>query len=810
MTHNTNIVAGGFAREIIEQPAPEFLDARQASYSRYVVLNRALVRDDGVKPVTRRILYTMLLSNLTPTRKHMKAATVAGRVMEFHPHGDSSIEEALENLALKHTMRLPLVDPQGTMGNNFGNKPPAPRYWEARLSTYGYELVRETTEHALPMGVNYSGEKPEPGLLPARFPNAIINGTFGIGVAFASNIMPHNPTEVMEAALALNRNPDMGVGELLRIMPGPDFPTGGVVSNIEGIREYYETGSGSITHTGAYTLEDMGRSKTRIIFHEIPYRVDINALMETINKHMVAGVEGFDRIGRAFDASGTKHRTRVIIETKPGADPEQVLDALFRKTNLRISISANMTVLRGDTPTRASMLTILQDFLDLRLECVRNKLTHQRNVLEKKLANLRAVEAILVDVDKAVTIIRGSNSSDTAAKKLMKAFSITQGQAEYVLTLQLRRLTRADRGETLKNIKDTTAAIGAINNTLNSEAVLKEKVGEELEETLTVIRDERRTLLDGRTSEQVKADLEQARARARALERNEPTMVTRFTDGTVLRGTKKHPKGGVSPVETVCVKPQDTIVLISPDGAGYRVPVLNLSESTPYTLAEATAGTGGEEPVMGFALENDPASSGVFIATRGGKVKISKTDFVASRDVFPVITLDAGDKVVGCAWAPREGFRVLLGSTDYNALVFDGASIRPSGSKAGGVAGMRLKPDATLGYGTIIPNSQVGDTVIGTTTNHTVKFTALQDVPLKNRGGQGVNIHKMLKGDTAWGSMVAGTRLKVTVDDGVPVGSPPVTPRAHSGMKTPVPAMVGASSDDTTVVITDTTGKKGD
>ena len=782
---------------MIEQDAAVFLDSRQVSYSRYVVLNRALVRADGVKPVVRRILYTMLQSGLTPVKKHMKAATVAGRVMEYHPHGDSSIEEALENLALDHTMRLPLVDPQGTMGNNFGNKPPAPRYWEARLSTYGFELVRETLQHALPMGVNYSGEKPEPEVLPARFPNTIINGTFGIGVAFASSIMPHNPTEVMEACVALNKNPGLTVDELLRIMPGPDFPTGGVVSNVEGIREYYETGAGTITHTGAYTVEEMGRGKTRIIFHEIPYRVDINTLMETINKHMVAGVDGFDRIARAYDASGTKHRTRVIIETKPGAPVQTVLDALFKRTHLRTSISANMTVLRGNTPTRAGMLTILQDFLDLRCECVKNKFTYQAETLGGRLTNLRALETILVDVDKAVSIIRGSNTQESAAKKLRKTFKLTQGQAEYIMSLQLRRLTRADKAETIKTIGELQTELDTINSIVASEEKLREQVGVELLETLKVVADVRRTVLDSRTSEQVKEAEAQAKSQAQLLERNEPVWVTRFTNGTVLRTMTPYtpPAGSVGHgfvAETILVRPKDSIVLIGADGVGHRVPVLNLSETMPYDLVGAGVEATGDTRIIAVAVENpcEPAR-GVLLGTRLGKVKLSTTDFVASRDDFPVISLSDGDTVVGGAWVPVEGdYRVLMASTDYSMLVFDVDEVRVSGSRAGGVAGLKLKGEAQVGYVGVTQGNVVQDTLIGSTTNNSMKFTAFTDVPVKKRGGQGVNVHKLLKNDTEYTGVAVGSNLKVVVDGRV-VASPPVTPRAHSGVKTPSPVEVG-------------------
>ena len=781
------------AVRVTAQDADEFLNERYLSYSQHVVQQRALVRSDGLKPVQRRILFAMLNAHLLPNKPHMKAATIAGRVMEYHPHGDAPIVDAMETLTVAHTMRVPLLDPHGSMGNNFGNRPPSARYWEARLSEAGYELVKDTAENALPMGLNYSGEKPEPKLIPSRFPVDVINGSQGIAVGFAANIFTHNPEEVMNACIALNRNPDMGVEELMGIMPGPDFPTGGTITNIEGIEDYYRTGKGTITLTGTYQVNDIGRGKKQIVFTEIPYKVDINKLVAATKEHVEKGTPGFEGISTVKDLSDLRHRTRIAIETKQGADHQVVLDALLKKTSFRTKLSANMTVLIGDTPQQTGMLTILSEFLDMRRTCVTNKTLYQLSVIDKKLENLSALNAILVDLDKAISIIRNGKNTEDANKRLRKAFNINEPQAAHVLSIPLRRLTQADRDEILQNTTNLTEEKTRLETILTSTEELNNQVEKELKETLHVISDPRRSTIDGRTAEEVKTAEKEAQQRAKLLSSNAPVHITRFTDGTVLRTLEPQTTQKLVE-ETITAKSLDDIVLIAEDGTGCRTPVMTLSDDTPYNF-EALGLPAPTPKIVGFALEKpDTPSTGVMIVTANGKIKISRTDYVASRNEFPTITLDDTDTVVACRWVTGtlDDKRILLGSTDYNTLAFDATEVRPSGSKAGGIAGMKLKPGATIAAATITTNP--GATLVSTSTNNSAKLTAATDIPLKKRGGQGVNIHKQLKKDTEFINMYIGENIAHHTTSGEPAASPAVTPRAHSGTRTETPLIAGTKT----------------
>lgn len=781
------------AVQVTAQDADEFLNERYLSYSQHVVQQRALVRSDGLKPVQRRILFAMLKANLLPDRPHMKAATIAGRVMEYHPHGDAPIVDAMETLTVTHTMRVPLLDPHGSMGNNFGNRPPSARYWEARLSAAGYELVKDTPEHALPMGLNYSGEMPEPKLIPSRFPVDIINGSQGIAVGFAANIFTHNPTEVMNACIALNNNPDMSLEELMKIVPGPDFPTGGTVTNIEGIEDYYRTGKGTITLTGIYQVNDIGRGKKQIVFTEIPYKVDINKLVASTKEHAEKGTPGFEGISSVKDLSDLRNRTRIAIETKQGADHQVVLDALLKKANFRTKLSANMTVLIGDTPQQAGMLTILREFLTMRRTCVTNKTLYQLGVIDKKLESLSALAAVLLDLDKAISIIRNGKNTDDANKNLRQAFNISESQATYVLSVPLRRLTQADRDDILQQTNKLKEEKTRLETILSSEEELNNQVEQELQETLQVISDPRRTIIDGRTAEEVKTAEKEAQQRTKLLSSNAPVHITRFTDGTVLRTLEPQTTQKLVE-ETVTAKSLDDIVLIAEDGTGYRTPIMTLSEDTPYDFD--TLGIPSDNPkIMGFALEKpETPATGVMIVTAHGKIKISRTDYVASRNEFPTITLDSGDTIVACRWVTGslEDKRILLGSTEYNTLAFDATEVRPSGSKAGGVAGMKLKPGGTVAAAAITNNPNT--TLVSTSTNNTTKVTAANDIPLKKRGGQGVNIHKQLKKDTEFINMYIGENIVHHTINGEPAESPAVTPRAHSGTRTETPLIAGSKT----------------
>ena len=316
------------------------------------------------------------------------------------------------------------------------------------------------------------------------------------------------------------------------------------------------------------------------MFTEIPYKVDINKLVASTKEHTEKGTPGFEGISSVKDLSDLRHRTRIAIETKQGADHQVVLDALLKKANFRTKLSANMTVLIGDTPQQAGMLTILREFLQMRRTCVTNKTLYQLGVIDKKLESLSALAAVLLDLDKAISIIRNGKNTDDANKKLRQAFNISESQAAYVLSVPLRRLTQADRDDILQQTTKLKEEKTRLEKILSSEEELNNQVEKELKETLQVISDPRRTIIDGRTAEEVKTAEKEAQQRTKLLSSNAPVHITRFTDGTVLRTLEPQTTPKLVE-ETITAKSLDDIVLIAEDGTGYRTPIMTLSEDTP-------------------------------------------------------------------------------------------------------------------------------------------------------------------------------------------------------------------------------------
>jgi len=768
-------------------PADQFLKDNFLPYAWSYNLDRALVDVTGLKPVQRRIIYTMFKASLSPQSSRSKVATLAGRVLAFHPHGDASVAEALKNLAREHIFRVPLIDGRGDFGVP-GTPGAAARYLEARLNKAAWINVEEIAENAITMVDNYDGTQQEPTRIPVRWPISIINGGSGIAIAYASNMPSHNPTEIMKACKLLLSKPESTHAAIQKIIVGPDFNMGGLITSNDGIKEYMETGSGTFKIRAKYDVTPGPRNISRIEFNEIPYGTYPEKIIEEIQKQYEKGQ--FKEISSYKDLSDLKHPIRIVIETKPSTNYKKVLQDLFKYTSLEVSFAANITTIVDNKPKRSSMKELLLDFIEFRKMCITNK---SRFSLTKKNSRLHLINGLmltLLDIDKAIAIIRAADNSEIASQKLQKTFKIDDKQAEYVLSLQLRRLTKMDKYE-LENEKNILENdIAYLNSLLVDPDVLKEHLRKEFDETAKIIGDERKTEILGVSAEEF-AEQEKALVKeVKNADKSLPCVVTRFADGRILKQENPFAYGNVKKlkygpiIEQIKVNTQDSIVLIGSDGIGRRAPLSYFADSKICKSSDGGIKLPTGVKVVGICKNSSMKSDiGLAIATKNGGIKIAKTDF-PKMDEFPVIILDKGDEVVNCRWIGRAltNSCFALTSKSGNILIFDASTIRVSGSKAGSVRGMKLKDtkDEVISF-EWVRNIKDPNTLIVSKANNSLKLTPVSEIPRKGKAGMGVLLHGFAKGETNLDNVYIGESPLITLDDGSIVSSPPTTKRAARG-----------------------------
>lgn len=807
------------AAEVIKSPAESWLPSEYIVYALYTIHHRALLAQDGLKPVQRRILWSMYNRGITPNVKHVKAATIAGDTMgNYHPHGDASIAEALARLAQKFSMRVPLIDSYGSVGYVTGDSAAAPRYWEARLTPAAMELLREIKDGAVEMIKTFDGEHEEPLLLPVRWPNDIINGTSGLAVGFASMMPAHNPDETMNAAIALLKNPDLSLDELMEIMPGPDLPTGGEVMGIDGIREYFETGSGQFTMRARYKVEHLKRGKSRIIFYELPYGVTPESIMTKVKylqtshemkkKGKTVVIPANPKLSKGLtsvkDLTDRKNGLHLIFETTAGFNHLQVLNELFKLTPLQQPFSVNNTVLVNGLPVQTSVPDLLKNFLDFRRICVAQKAQIRLKKIEDRLHQLEALLAALIDIDKAIHIIRTSETVESAQKELMKSFKLDAEQADYILSMQLRRLTRAD-AVSLENEKTKLIAEDKeLHELLSSSTKINEVIAKDLEDTKKIISSPRRTKIIGLTSNELKEKEKERTQAVNNADKDLPCYLQRFSDGKLMKSSEPFAyksnvrKFAHTPlVEQIKMRTKDDFVIITNDGIGHKVPMSFLVEGKAMKASDIAEIPTGSKVVGISKMESMKSDLGVAIGTEHGLIKLAKTDF-GSRETFPVISLEENDSIVDCRWIGKTltGTYFTFVSYEGNVLIFDAKTIRPTGSKAGGVKGMKLKSDddKVVSFGWISSIKDPSVTLI-TYTGVTIKNTSITDIPTKGRGGMGVATQSFKRGETHIESAYIGKNSVACVSSSPynVVSLPPIVKRVARGVEFNIGVYLGTS-----------------
>ncbi|MCP2636871.1 DNA topoisomerase IV subunit A [Microbacterium sp. HD4P20] len=782
-------------------------------YAYSVIYSRALPdARDGLKPVQRRILFQMADMGLRPDRGHVKSARVVGEVMgKLHPHGDAPIYDALVRLAQPFSLRVPLVDGHGNFGS-LDDGPAAPRYTEARLAPSALALTEHLDEDVVDFIPNYDGQFQQPEVLPAAFPNLLVNGTTGIAVGMATNMAPHNLIEVVGAATHLLENPDATVEELMEFVPGPDLPGGGIIVGLDGIKDAYATGRGSFRTRAKVAVEPLGPRRTGLVVTELPYLVGPERIIEKIKDAVTA--KKLQGIADVTDLTDRHKGLRLVIGIKTGFDPQAVLDHLYRLTPLEDSFSINNVALVEGQPQTLGLKELLRVYLDHRLSVVTRR---SRFRLARRKERLHLVEGLLIailDIDEVIQVIRTSDDGEQARGRLMDVFDLSELQAEYILELRLRRLTKFSRIELEAERDKLKTEIAELETLLASDVLLRAQVARELDAAAEQFGTPRRTLLlnGGPVAPRSRA----AAAAADLQIADEPCRVFLSATGRMVRAvlSADAASSGIVPPSrrskhdavrsSVDTTTRGDVGAVTSAGRLIRFSPVDLP-SVPGNSVQLAAGTradqylglsGGEHVVAVVPLTDTPP---IAVGTQQGIVKrVSATELGTKHDI-EIIALRDGDRVVGAAPA-SDGAELVFVASDAQLLRFDASSVRPQGRSAGGMAGIRLSDGAqVIAFDVVGPSDfeAVVVTVAGSTTAlagtdaGSAKVSSFSEFPAKGRATGGVRAQRLLKGEDALTLAWVGTEPRAVGTDGATRALPPgEAKRDASGV--PLDGVIGA------------------
>jgi DNA gyrase subunit A len=783
-------------------------------YAYSVIYSRALPdARDGLKPVQRRILYQMTEMGLRPERGHVKSSRVVGDVMgKLHPHGDASIYDAMVRLTQDFMLRVPLIDGHGNFGS-LDDGPAAPRYTEVRLDGAALAMTEGLDEDVVNFVPNYDNQFTQPEVLPAAFPNLLVNGASGIAVGMATNMAPHNLIEVIGAARHLLDNPNASLDELMEFVPGPDLPTGGTIIGLAGIRDAYATGRGAFKTRAKVSVEAISARKTGLVVTELPYLVGPERVIEKIKDGVNS--KKINGISDVTDLTDRKHGLRLVIGIKTGFSPDAVLEQLYRLTPLEDSFNINNVALVDGGPRTLGLRELLQVYVDHRLSVVTRRSQYR---LARRRERLHLVEGLLVailDIDEVIQVIRTSDDSEAARTRLVEVFDLSQVQAEYILELRLRRLTRFSRIELETERDQLHREIEELEAILSDPARIRRVVSDELESTADKFGTPRRTLLtearpsiattSSRSSRAAAPDLEIADAPCRVFlsTTGRAIRVDLPEDGTELPTAKRRSKHDAirSIIDTTS---RTEIGAVTSLGRLIRFTAVDLP-SVPANSVQLAAGarindylalTNKKERVLGFvSLTSDVP---IALGTTQGTVKRVAPGFPAKPD-FDLIALKPGDEIVGVHQGPETDDLVFV-TSDAQLLHFPACAVRPQGVSAAGMAGMNLSARSTaIFFGAVDP---AGDIVVATVSGSSevlpgtdagrAKVSAFSEFPGKGRATGGVRAHSFLKGEDSLTAAWVGAAPAIAVGSDGSARMLPDAGAKRDASGTPLEAVIGS------------------
>lgn len=715
-------------------------------YAMSVIVSRALpdVRD-GLKPVHRRILYGMHELGITPDKPHKKSARIVGDVMgKYHPHGDFAIYESMVRMAQPFSYRNMLVDGHGNFGSVDGDGAAAMRYTEARMSKIAMELLRDLNKDTVDFQGNYDDSEKEPTVLPARFPNLLVNGTTGIAVGMATNIPPHNLGEVIAAINVLMDNPDATTVDLMDVLPGPDFPTGGLVMGKSGIRRAYETGRGSITVRAKVEIEEQANGRERILVTELPYMVNKAKLIERISElHREKRIEGITDLRDESSREGM----RIVIEIRRDVSASVVLNNLYKMTALQSSFGFNMLAIVNGEPKLLSLKAILEHYLAHQEEVIRRRTQFDKNRAEARAHILEGLRVALDHIDEIISIIRSSASDEIAKNALIERFEFSEKQAQAILDMRLRRLTGLERDKIENEYQELLKLIADLADILANHQRVLDIIRTELQEIQDKYSDPRRTeLLVGEVLSLEDEDLIEEEDSVITLTHNgyikrlpSSEFRTQKRGGRGVQGMGMHDDDFIE--NLVSCSTHDTLLFFTNTGKVYRAKGYEIPEygrtAKGIPIINLLGIDSNEKIQSVISVEkSDKENSYLFFTTKHGTVKRTTTEAFANirSNGLIAIGLRDGDEVMNVTVTNGEQI-IIIGTHLGYSVTFKETDVRDMGRTAAGVRGVRLREgDYVVGMSTLTENNEV----LILTENGYGKRTDSSEYPVKGRGGKGI------------------------------------------------------------------------
>jgi DNA gyrase subunit A len=781
-----------FEEHILDIDVGDEMRTSFLEYAYSVIYSRALPdARDGLKPVQRRILYTMNDMRLLPDRGHVKSARVVGEVMgRLHPHGDGAIYDALVRMAQDWSLRLPMIDGHGNFGS-VDDGPAAMRYTECRMAPPAVAMTASIDEDTVDFRPNYDSREMEPSVLPAAIPNLLVNGASGIAVGMATNMAPHNLVEVVAACRHLITHPKADLDELMRFIPGPDLPTGGTVVGLDGIRDAYESGRGTFKIRATARVETIGRRKG-IVVTELPYGVGTEKVIERIK--VLVQAKKLQGISDVTDLTDKANGTRLVIEVKNGFVPEALLEQLYKQTPLEDSFGINNVALVDGQPRTLGLKQLLEVFLGHRYDVVRRRSQFRR---DKAAARLHLVEGLLLailDIDEVIQLIRTSDNAPAAKERLMTVFDLSELQAEYILDMALRRLTKFSKIELEKEQTELERTIEELDAILSDDTLLRRVVSDELAEVAKTYGTPRRTvLLSSAGTTAAATPLEVPDDPCFALLSSTGLLARTQTDEQLATGGARANHDVI--VSAVATTARGEIGVLTSRGRLVRLGVLDLP-AIPPTAGEPNLQGGlplsallsleaGERALGLCTLTSE--GPGLALGTKLGTVKRVNPE-VLGKDEWEVIRLADGDEVVGAVQLRTGEETLCFITSDAQLLHFGADQVRPQGRAGGGIAGVRVAHGSRVVFfgafdpsgpeGAVVVTAAGASTALPGTETGSVKVTPFSEYPGKGRATGGVRCHRYLKGeDTLVFAWAGPAPARAAASSGAPVDLPPADGR---------------------------------
>ena len=729
---------------VIQKPLEEVMHESIMPYAEYIILERALPRvEDGLKPVQRRILYTMHELGVTPEKPHRKSARIVGDALgKYHPHGDTSVYDAMVRMAQDFVMRAPLIDGHGNFGSMDGDSAAAMRYTEVRMTPLATELLKDIGKDTIDFSLNFDDTLKEPDVLPGRFPNLLVNGASGIAIGLATNIPPHNLAEVIDGAIFQMENPDVTLNELMRIIKGPDFPTGGIIIGQEEIIKAYETGRGKIIVRAKVDIENAAGGKKLLVIKELPYQVNKATLLERILKlseERKGVLTGIADIRDESDRNGV----RAVIEVRKDGDAEKILNYLYKYTDLQVTFGANMVAIADGRPQQLGLKEILDHYIQHQKDVVTRRTRYD---LDKAKAREHILEGLIVavhNIDRVIAIIRGSKTPVAARKNLMAEFELTEIQAQAILDMRLQRLTNLEIISLESEYKEIKRTIKRLESILASEKLLIGLIKKELNQIKEKYSSSRRTSI-------VKDDAE-AEIRTEDLIHVEECIVTLTRNQDIKRVPQKSfnlSSKDVGVVETremdfieflIDSKTDHKILLLTDQGNCYSLDALEIPEAKwrdkGVQLVNLIKGFDRNERIVAiFSVKEFAEDLFIQFYTSKGQVKkTSLAEYSTRRSKIQACGLNHGDSCIGAELISQNKATMIV-TAEGMSIRFNGSEINPMGRTAKGVRAIQLKGDDRVIFGSQIEEDGhlivVTDRGIG-------KRTSIADYQIQGRGGIG-------------------------------------------------------------------------